>query len=116
MAIKDAYSLPNIDDTLRALSGTKWFSKLDLASGYWQVPMDPATSGKAAFVITSGLYEWNVMPFGLTSSPSTFERLMELILAGLRFETCLIYLDDTIVYGKTFLEELERLEEVFVRV
>ena len=62
--------------------------------------MDPASSGKAAFVTTSGLYEWNVMPFGLTSSPSTFERLMELILAGLRFETCMIYLDDTIVYGK----------------
>ena len=77
--------------------------------------MDPASSGKAAFVTTSGLYEWNVMPFGLTSSASTFESLMELILAGLRFETCLTYLDDNIVYGKTFLEELERLEEVFVR-
>ena len=77
--------------------------------------MDPASSDKAAFVTTSGLYEWTVMPFGLTSSPSTFERLMELILAGLRFETCLIYLDDIIVYGKTFEEELKRLEEVFVR-
>ena len=56
------------------------------------------------------LYKWTVMPFGLTSSPSTFERLMELILhvAGLRFETCLIYLDDIIVYGKTFEEELKR--------
>ena len=115
MTIKNAYPLPRIDDSLCALSGAKWFSTLDLASGYWQVPMDPASSGKAAFVTTSGLYEWNVMPFGLTSSPSTFERLMELILAGLRFETCLIYLDDTIVYGKTFLEELERLEEVFIR-
>ena len=77
--------------------------------------MDPASSDKAAFVTTSGLYEWTVMPFGLTSSPSTFERLMELILAGLRFETCLIYLDDIIVYGKNFEEELKRLEEVFVR-
>ena len=115
VTIKDAYPLPHIDDFLCALSGAKWFSTLDLASGYWQVPMDPASSGKAAFVTTSGLYEWNVMPFGLTSSPSTFERLMELLLAGLRFETCLIYLDDTIVYGKTFLEELERFEEVFVR-
>ena len=115
VTIKDAYPLPHIDDALSALSGVKWFSTLKLASGYGQVPMDPASSGKAAFVTTSGLYEWNVMPFGLTSSPSTFERLMELILAGLRFETCLIYLDDTVVYGKTFLEELERLEEVFVR-
>ena len=55
------------------------------------------------------------MPFGLTSSPSTFERLMELILVGLRFETCLIYLDDTIVYGRTFREEMVRLEEIFRR-
>ena len=115
VTVKDAYPLPRIDNSLCSLSGAKWFSTLDLASGYWQVPMDPASSGKAAFVTTSGLYEWNVIPFGLTSSPSTFERLMELILAGLRFETCLIYLDDTIVYGRTFQEELERLEEVFVR-
>ena len=113
--VKDAYPLPRIDDSLSALSGAKWFSTLDLSSGYCQVPMDPASSDKAAFVTTSGLYEWTVMPFGLTSSPSTFERLMELILAGLRFEICLIYLDEIIVYGKTFEEELKRLEEVFVR-
>ncbi|KAL9967719.1 hypothetical protein ACROYT_G026008 [Oculina patagonica] len=92
--VKDAYPLPRVDDSLSALSGAKWFSTLDLASRYWQVPMAPASSGKAAFVTTSGLYEWTVMPFALTSSPITFERLMELILAGLRFETCLIYLDD----------------------
>ena len=112
--VKDAYPLPRTDDSLSALSGAKWFSTLELASGYWQVPMDPVSSDKAAFVTSSGLYEWIVMPFGLTSSPSTLERLMELILAGLRFETCLIYLDDIIVYGKTFEEELKRLEEVFV--
>ena len=91
VTITDAYPLPHIDASLCALSGAKWFSTLDLASGYWQVQMDPASSGKAAFVTISGLYEWNVMPFGLTSSPSTFKRLMELILAGLRFEICLIY-------------------------
>ena len=55
------------------------------------------------------------MPFGLTSSLSTFERLMALILSGIRFETCLIYLHDVIVYGKTFAEKLEHLEEVFAR-
>ena len=112
--VKDAYPLPRTDDSLSALSGAKWFSTLELASVYWQVPMDPVSSDKAAFVTSSGLYGWIVMPFGLTSSPSTLERLMELILAGLRFETCLIYLDDIIVYGKTFEEELKRLEEVFV--
>ena len=114
--VKDAYPLPRIDNSLSALSGEKWFSTLDLASGYWQVPMDPASSDKAAFVTASGLCEWTVMPFGLTSSPSTFERLMEFILAGLRFETCMIYLDDIIVYGKTLEEALKRLEEVFVHL
>ena len=57
VTVKDAYPLPRIDDSLCALSGAKWFSTLDLASGYWQVPMDPASSGKAAFVTKSGLYE-----------------------------------------------------------
>ena len=76
--------------------------------------MGPANSDKVAFVTTSGIYEWTVMPFGLTSSPSTFEWLMELILAGLRFETCLICLYYITVYGKTFEEELKRLEEAFV--
>ena len=61
MTIKDAYPLPHIEDSLCALSGAKWFSTLDLAAGYWRVPMDPASSGKAA----SSLYEWNVMPFNL---------------------------------------------------
>ena len=60
VTVKDAYPLPRIDDSVCALSGTKWFSTLDLASGYWQVPVDPANSGKAAFVTTSGLYEWTV--------------------------------------------------------
>ena len=115
VTVKDAYPLPRIDDSLFALSRARWFSTLDLASGYWQILMDPASSGKAAFVTTSGLYEWTVMPFGLTSSPSTFERLMEFVLVGLRFETCLIYLDDVVVYGRSFQEELKRLEEVFSR-
>jgi len=63
-----------------ALSGSRWFSTLDLASGYWQVAMDASTQEKAAFVTPSGLYEWNVMPFGLCNALSTLERLMELVL------------------------------------
>lgn len=82
----------------------------------WQVPMDPASSDKAAFVATSGLFECTVMSFGPTSSPSIFDRLMELVLVGLRFKTCLIYLDDVIVYGRSFEEELKRLEELFCRL
>lgn len=114
--VKDAFPLPRVDDSLAALSGSRWFSTLDLASGYWQVAMDPNTQEKAAFVTPSGLYEWNVMPFGLCNAPSTFTRLMELVLKGLHWKICLIYLDDVIVMGCTFEEELERLKQVFERL
>ena len=63
-------------------------------------PLDLASSSKAAFETTSGLCEWTVLPFGLTSSPRTLERLMKLILSGLRLETCLVYLDDALCMGK----------------
>ena len=74
--------------------------------------MDASTQEKAAFVTSSGLYERTVMPFGLCNAPSTFARLMELVLKGLHWKICLIYLD-VIVMGRTFEEELERLKEVF---
>ena len=74
------------------------------------------TQEKAAFVTSSGLIELTVMPFGLCKAPSTFARLMELVLKGLHWKICLIYLDDVIVMGRTFEEELERLKEVFERV
>ena len=114
--VKDAFPLPRDDDSLAALSSSRWFSTLDLASGYWQVAMDRNTQEKSAFVIPSGLYEWNVMPFGLCNAPSTFARLMELVLKGLHWKICLIYLDNVIVMGRTFEEELERLKQVFGRL
>ena len=113
VTVKDAFLLPRVDDSLAALSGFRWFSTLDLASGYWRVAMDAGTQEKAAFVTSSALYEWTVMPFGLCNAPSTFARLMELVLKGLHWKICLIYLDDVIVIGRTFEEELERLKEVF---
>lgn len=84
---KDSYTLPRIDDSLDALRGSKWFSCLDLASGYWQVMMDPKDKDKTAFVTTHGFYQFKVMPFGLCNAAATFERLMENVLAGHNFET-----------------------------
>ena len=78
--------------------------------------MDPNDREKSAFVTHQGLYEFNVMPFGLCNAPSTFQRLMEYVLAGLQWSTCLIYLDDIIIYGRHFEEHLTRLREVFVRL
>ena len=68
---------------------------------------------KTAFSYGQGLWQFRVMPFGLCNAPATFERLMERVLNGLQWRTALVYLDDVIVYGGTFEEELERLEEVF---
>ena len=113
---KDSYPLPRIDETLEALAGAEWFSSLDLMSGYWQVEMDEASKEKTAFSAGSGLWQFRVMPFGLCNAPATFERLMEQVLAGLPLSVCLIYLDDILVPGRNFEEELYNLQQVFERL
>jgi len=111
--VKNAFPLPCVDDSLAALSGSRWFSTLDRASGYWQVAMDASTHKKAAFVTLRGLYEWDMIAFALCNAPGTFERLMKLVLKCLHWKICLIYLDDVIVMEHTFEEELEQLKQVF---
>ena len=116
VTVKDSYPIPRIDESLDSLTGAKWFSTLDLSSGYWQVELDQDAKEKSAFVVRGGLYQWTVMPFGLCNAPSTFERLMENIMTGLQWEVLLIYLDDIIVFGKTVEEEIQRLRLVFQRL
>lgn len=113
---KDAYPLPRIDDTFDSLSGAKWFSTLDLCSGYWQVEMDESDKEKTAFYTRRGLYQFKVMPFGLCNAPATFERLMERVMQGLQWETLLIYLDDIIIFSSSVSEGLRRFEEVLIRL
>ena len=113
---KDAYPLPRVEDCLDNLGGAKWFCTLDLQAGYWQVDLDPADKEKTAFCTRAGLYEFNVLPFGLSNAPATFERLMEMVLQGLQWWECLIYLEDIIVFGSTFEETLDRLVRVFDRL
>ena len=112
----DVFPLPRIDESLDLLSGTEYFSSLDLASGYWQVGMEPAAREKTAFTTHSGLYEFQVMPFGLCNAPATFQRLMENVLAGLARDKCLVYLDDILVIGQSLDEHLSNLREVFSRL
>ena len=113
---QDAYPLPRIDDSLDALSGAVYFSTLDLISGYWQVPLDEDAQEKSAFVTRSGLWRWKVLPFGLTSAPATFERLMERVLHGLQWKSLLLYLDDVIIFSTDFASHLSRLEAVLQRL
>ncbi|MCG8044919.1 MAG: RNase H-like domain-containing protein [Candidatus Thiodiazotropha endolucinida] len=115
--IRDSYSLPRIDDTIDTLMGAKYFTKLDLRSGYWQVEMEEADKPKTAFTVGNlGFYECNRMAFGLTNAPATFQRLMERCMGELNLKECLIFLDDILVYSQNFQEHLERLEAVFSRL
>ena len=81
-------------------------------SGYWQIPVDEQD---CAFITGSGLYEFEVMPFGLCNAPATFQRTMDSVLARLKWNSCLVYLDDTLVFSNNFQDHLTRLEEVFKR-
>jgi hypothetical protein len=116
VTLHDAYPLPRIDESLEALAGNRYFSTLDLMSGYWQVPLDSDAKDKTAFCTRGGLWRWKVLPFGLTTAPATFQRLMERVLHGLHWKSLLLYLDDVIVIGKSFNEHYAHLEEVLTRL
>ena len=112
---KDRYPLPRIDDSLDALTGNLYFSCLDLAHGFWQVGVEPKDVEKTAIISPVGLYEFVVMPFGLCNAPSTFQRAMDTVLAGLKWHTCLVYIDDVLVFSPTFEDHLKDLQAVLQR-
>ena len=114
---KDAYPLPRIGQTTDALQGAGYFSSLDLASGYWQVPVAEKDRQINAFCIPEGgLYEFVKMPFGLTNAPATFQRLMNEIFKEDIFKHVLIFLDDFLVNSETPSEHLGHLEKVFLKL
>ena len=115
--IRDSYALPRIEETRDALHGACYFSCLDLKSGYWQVEVAEEHKARTAFTVGPlGFYECNSMPFGLTNAPATFQRLMERCMGDMHLLQCLIYLDDVIVFSKTFDEHLDRLRAIFQRL
>ncbi|KAH9103881.1 hypothetical protein AeMF1_019899, partial [Aphanomyces euteiches] len=115
VTVKDSYPMPRIDDLLDVLGRAKLFSTMDIASGYWNVPMAKDSIEKTAFTCKYGLYEWLVMPFGLCNAVLCFERLMEHILIDYKWRTCLVYLDDCIVYSEDFGSHLIRLSQVLTK-
>jgi predicted aspartyl protease len=114
--IKDSYPLPRIDSCLDSLGGSRYFSTLDLRSGYWQSEIAEEDRDKTAFSTKSGQYRFVVLSMGLANAPSQFQRLMDLVLAGLNFEACLVYLDDIICFSETFEQHLQRLGAIFERL
>ena len=116
ITIGDAFPLPNITDILDQLGNSKYFTTLDLASGFHQVPMDPEDSSKTAFSTSFGHFEFSRMPFGLKGAPATFQRLMNSVLTGLQGTRCFVYIDDVVVYGHSLEDHNFKLKEVFSRL
>ena len=113
---KDVYPLPRVEDILDTLGEAKYFTSLDLASGYWQVELDQDARAKSAFTTHHGLFEFVRMPFGLCNAPATFQRLMQAVLSGLEWRSCFAYLDDILIASRTFDDHLRHLREVFGRL
>ena len=113
---RDVYPLPRIEEVLTYLQGKIIFSLCDAIFGFWQIPMSADSISKTAFISQDGLYEFLVMPFGLTNAPSTFQRLMDQVLQGIRFLFVLDYIDDLLTFSNSFEDHLVHLRELFSRL
>ena len=114
LIISDSYPIPAIDDLIAYLANAKFFAELDLNSGYWQTAIRDGKH-KTAFITPSGLYQFNVVPFGLKTSQAVFQRMMDRALGDLRYRNAVVYVDNIIVYADSFERFEEVLEELFVR-
>jgi hypothetical protein len=112
ITVKNYYSIPRIDDLHDQLKGEKFFDKIDLKSGYHQVSIEPTDVWKTTFNSKECLYEWLVIPFGLTNAPTTFMRLMDDVLRPLINSFVVLYLDDILIFNKMWEEHMRHIQHV----
>ncbi|KAG6464791.1 hypothetical protein O3G_MSEX014731 [Manduca sexta] len=112
ITVKERYPMPIIEDEIARLAGQEYFITLDLASGYYQVPISEQCKHLTAFVTPDGFYEFNRMPFGLANAPVIFQRMINKVLGSARFTKAAAYMDDVLIFGRTSTECLDRLEDI----
>ena len=110
--VPDAYLLPHMDDCLDSLGDAAVFTTLDCNSGYWQVPIAPEDMDKTIFTTHLGTFRHLRMPFGLRNAPAMFQRALDIIFSGVRWQTCLIYLYDVTIFSKDITSHLGHVDEV----
>ena len=110
---KDSYPLPHVRDVIDKMNGARYWSTLDAASAYWSIPLAEQDREKTAFSVPRGKFEFNVTPYGLCNAGATYQRMIDITLSGLPSERVLAYMDDIVVYSKSFDEHIESLNKVF---
>ena len=113
---KDTYPLPNVRDVLDSMHGARYWTTLDAASAYWSMPLSEGDKEKTAFSVPRGKFEFNVTPYGLTNAGASYQRMMDICLAGLPPERILAYLDDIVIFSPTFEDHIKDLRNVFERL
>ena len=114
VTIPDAYPIPRIDDLIDSIGTSTFVSTIDLLKGYYQIPLTDSARKISAFITPEGLFEYTVMPFGMTNAVATFQRLMNNLVSGL--DGVNVYIDDIVVYSTCWREHLERLQKLFLRL
>lgn len=114
---KSTYPLPNIEDIMTYLGKARYFSSLDMFSGFWQVKIKEESRPLTSFICQGhGSYQFNVLSFGLCNAPSTFQELADIVFRDMKWNEILCYLDDIIIFSETIEEHLLKLQKVFIRL
>ena len=110
---RDPYLLLHIRDVLDQMHVAKFWSTLDAAAAYWSIPLAEDDKTKTAFSVPRGKFEFNVMPYGLSNAGASYQRMIDIALSGLPSNRILTYMDDIVIFSKSFEDHIENLRQVF---